>query len=264
MPLKRSDAFVIDVRKLREADRLVILFTEEEGKVRGVAPSAARSHRRFGGRLERLSLVRATWYESESRELARLDGCDLLEESFTLHRDLRSAAMLAYLAELVDTFTHEREGDRRYFRLIRSILAALRSGADPGLLARYAEVWTLRLHGLMPELECCAACGKPLAEVGARVAPDAAAQAECPACRMARRRFAVSENTRPGSPGSAALTPAALGLLERFRRRAPSDLSNASWSPEALAEIEGFAVMLLTGFVGHPFRAYRFMREVGA
>ena len=37
---------------LREADLLVTLFTRLEGKVRGVARSAKKSKRRFGGALE--------------------------------------------------------------------------------------------------------------------------------------------------------------------------------------------------------------------
>ena len=122
MPLKTSEAFVVDVRKLQEADRLVVLFTEDEGKIKGVAPSAAKSRKRFGGKLERLTRVRVTYFEKEGRELARIDSCDLLEESFTLHQDLRAAALLAYVAEVVDTFARERESDRRYFRLIRSLL----------------------------------------------------------------------------------------------------------------------------------------------
>lgn len=266
MPLKSSEAFVIDVRKLKEADRLVILFTQEEGKVRCVAPSAARSVRRFGGRLERLSLVRATWYESEARDLARLDGCDLLEESFTLHGDLGSAAVLAYVAELVDTFAHERSGDQNYFRLVRSVLAALRSGAAATVLARYFEVWTLRLHGLMPELQSCAACGKDLAARGARVSSHGSEQALCPACsRGAGAGFAVHEGPRGyATAGSAAsLSPSALALLESFRRRGPAEAA-ANAAPGPLAEIEAMAVMLLTEFVGHPFRSYRFLREVGA
>ena len=95
MPLRTSEAFIIDVLRLKEADRLVILFTEDEGKVRGVAASAAKSRRRFGGKLERLSRVRATWFDREGRDLARLDTCDLLDASFTLYTDLRAAALLS-------------------------------------------------------------------------------------------------------------------------------------------------------------------------
>ena len=52
MALKESEAIVLRTYPLREADLLVTLFTRAEGKVRGVARSAKKSKRRFGGALE--------------------------------------------------------------------------------------------------------------------------------------------------------------------------------------------------------------------
>jgi len=250
VPLKTTEAFVIDVRKLQEADRLVILFTRDEGKVRGVAASAARSRRRFGGKLERLSRVNVRYFEKEGRDLVRVDACDLLEESFTLHQDLDSAALLAYVAEVVDTFVHEREADPRYFRLVGSLLSALRGGADRRLLARYFQIWTLRLHGLMPDLEACGGCGAALARSGACVDERDMSMAMCPAC-----------GARGGSR-IRRLSPKALELLRRFRSEAPAGLAATPADRQALAEIEGFAVANLESFLGHPFQSYRFLKEI--
>jgi len=55
MALKESEAIVLRTYPLREADLLVTLFTRLEGKVRGVARSAKKSKRRFGGALEPLT-----------------------------------------------------------------------------------------------------------------------------------------------------------------------------------------------------------------
>ncbi|MFQ5701310.1 MAG: recombination protein O N-terminal domain-containing protein, partial [Acidobacteriota bacterium] len=74
MPLKKDEAYVLDVRKLPEADRLLVFFTREEGKLKGVARSAARSRRRFGGKLERLSRVRVSYLDREGRDLLRIDS----------------------------------------------------------------------------------------------------------------------------------------------------------------------------------------------
>ena len=54
MALKESEAIVLRTYPLREADLLVTLFTRLEGKVRGVARSAKKSRRRFGGELRSL------------------------------------------------------------------------------------------------------------------------------------------------------------------------------------------------------------------
>jgi DNA repair protein RecO (recombination protein O) len=257
VPLKTSEAFVIDVRKLQEADRLVVLFTEDEGKISGVAKSAARSRRRFGGKLERLSRVRATWFDKEGRELCRVDSFDLLEESFSLHQDLRRAALLPYIAEMVDTFGREREADPRYYRLLRSVIAALREGGDPRTLARYFEVWTLRLHGLLPDMDRCASCGRDLAASGGSLVLGDTPAVFCRACRGA-----VAEHD-PGGWGGASirLAPEAVGLVGRFRTTAPAALG-APPGESALSAIGGAMERMMTGFVGHPFRSRRFLRDV--
>ena len=67
MALKESEAIVLRTYPLREADLLVTLFTRLEGKVRGVARSAKKSRRRFGGALEPLTYVRATTRTASGR-----------------------------------------------------------------------------------------------------------------------------------------------------------------------------------------------------
>src|SRR5208283_993310 len=79
MPLKQSEAIVLRTYPLREADLLVTLFTRDEGKIKGVARSAKKSKRRFGGALEPLTWVRAYYDDREGQELARLDSCDIME-----------------------------------------------------------------------------------------------------------------------------------------------------------------------------------------
>src|SRR5215831_7720491 len=68
MALRESEALVLRTYPLREADLLVTFFTRMEGKVRGVARSAKKSKRRFGGALEPLTYVRAFYDVRERQE----------------------------------------------------------------------------------------------------------------------------------------------------------------------------------------------------
>src|ERR1022692_80627 len=79
MALRESEAIVLRTYPLREADLLVTLFTRAEGKVRGVARSAKKSKRRFGGALGPKTYVRAFYDVRERQELARLEACEGLE-----------------------------------------------------------------------------------------------------------------------------------------------------------------------------------------
>ena len=95
MALKESEAIVLRTYPLREADLLVTLFTRAEGKVRGVARSAKKSKRRFGGALEPLTYVRAYYEDRERQELARLDSCEVLESPLATEVSYPRAVALA-------------------------------------------------------------------------------------------------------------------------------------------------------------------------
>src|SRR2546429_9958657 len=116
MALKESEAIVLRTYPLREADLLVTLFTREEGKVRGVARSAKKSQRRFGGALEPLTYVRVHYEDREQQELARLDSCEVLESPLAGDVGYPPAVALGHAAAVLDGLLAEREGEDSGFR----------------------------------------------------------------------------------------------------------------------------------------------------
>ncbi|MBZ5599283.1 MAG: DNA repair protein RecO [Acidobacteriia bacterium] len=161
MALKESEAIVLRTYDLREADLLVTLFTRAEGKVRGVARSAKRSKRRFGGALEPLTYVRAYYEDRERQELARLDSCEVLESPLAAEVSYPRAVALGHVAELLDELLPDREANDTVFRLALSVLAGLR-GPDIWMPVTYFELWMTRLMGYLPELSECMVCGRTL------------------------------------------------------------------------------------------------------
>jgi DNA repair protein RecO (recombination protein O) len=161
MALKESEAIVLRSYPLREADLLVTLFTRAEGKVRGVARSAKKSKRRFGGALEPLTYVRAYYEDREGQDLARLDSCDVLESPLASEVSYPRAVALGHVAEVLDELLPDREANDAIFRLTLSVLAALR-GPDVWMPITYFELWMTRLVGFLPEFSECTVCGRTL------------------------------------------------------------------------------------------------------
>jgi DNA repair protein RecO (recombination protein O) len=161
MPLKQSEAIVLRSYPLREADLLVIFFTRSEGKLAGVARSAKKSKRRFGGALEPMTYVRLYWDDRAGKELAHLDSCDVLASPLADRIDYPRAVALGYLAEVLDAVLPDREANDTVFRLTLSVLAHLRAGAI-WMPLTYFDLWMVRLMGLLPELGECIACGAVL------------------------------------------------------------------------------------------------------
>ncbi|MGA8763604.1 MAG: DNA repair protein RecO [Candidatus Sulfotelmatobacter sp.] len=161
MALKESEAIVLRTYPLREADLLVTLFTRAEGKVRGVARSAKKSKRRFGGALEPLTYVRAFYDVRERQELARLDACEVLESPLATEVSYARAVALAHVAELLDELLPDHEANDAIFRLALSVLHVLQ-GADVWMPVTYFDLWLVRLVGFLPELTECIVCGRGL------------------------------------------------------------------------------------------------------
>jgi DNA repair protein RecO (recombination protein O) len=161
MALKESEAIVLRTYPLREADLLVTFFTRTEGKVRGVARSAKKSKRRFGGALEPMTYVRAFYEVRERQELARLDSCEVLESPMAQQVTYARAAALAHIAELLDELLPDHEANDAVFRLALSVLHVL-TGEEIWMPITYFELWMTRLVGFLPELTECIVCGKNL------------------------------------------------------------------------------------------------------
>src|ERR671921_1526520 len=107
--LKQSEAVVLRTYPMREADLLVTLFTRNEGKIKGVARSAKKSKKRFGGALEPLTVVRVYWEQRERHELNRIDSCEVLESPLSSTVDFSRAVALAYVGEMLDQLLPDHE-----------------------------------------------------------------------------------------------------------------------------------------------------------
>lgn len=160
MPVRVSEAFVVQTWPFREGDLIVSFLTRDLGKLRGVARAARRPKSGFGSALERLSQVRMSYFQKENRELVNIDSCELIHSQFSLSRDFASACALDFMAEVSEQLLPAAEPGEKYFRLLIATLEEMRT-ATPGAVWRavtYFSLWTVRLSGLLPELNVCAGC----------------------------------------------------------------------------------------------------------
>ncbi len=104
--IRTGEAIVLRTWPFHEADLLVSLFTREHGRVKGIARHAMRSRRRFGGALEPMTHVRATWAERPrhqiTQELVRLDAFEIITSPLTAPIDFARVAALELIAEVLD------------------------------------------------------------------------------------------------------------------------------------------------------------------
>ena len=160
MPLRESEAIVLQSYPLGEGDRLVSFLSRSMGRVRGVAAGARRTKSRFGSTLERLSHVRIWFFERETRELVRINQCELIESFLAAHGDYDSSVAFALFSEITDAVLPDREPSDAAFRLLLLVAQQVKQSARVALPLAYFSLWTVRLAGWLPDLERCAHCGR--------------------------------------------------------------------------------------------------------
>src|ERR1700761_9855541 len=156
-----AEAIVLRTWPIREADQIVALFTREFGKVKGVAKSAAKSRRRFGGALEPMTHVRASYVEKPRQDLVRLDYFEIVRSPLSVAVDYTRLSALAFFAEVIDETQPDHDPNDAVFRLVLSVLEAAETGGV-WMPVTYFALWMTRLMGWLPELSECAVCGESL------------------------------------------------------------------------------------------------------
>ena len=158
MSLHTSEAIVLKTHNLAEQDKIVVLFTKDKGIIRGVAKGARKFINRFGGSLEPLSLIRVNYYEKETRELVVIKSCELLESFFEIQKDIKVIYHLSYFVELIEEFFPLKSVEELSYRLLVSVLRAIKEGSDLSLISRYFEMWLLKIYGILPDFSKCRKC----------------------------------------------------------------------------------------------------------
>jgi DNA repair protein RecO (recombination protein O) len=161
MSVLTSEAVVLRTWPLHEADLIVSFFTRDYGRMKGVAKSALKSRKRFGGALEPMTLARAWFAEKPRQELVRLDQLEILRSPLATPVDHVRMTVLSFFAELLDEVLPEHDPQETVFRLLVSVLEQT-TVEQPWMPLTYFSLWMTRLLGLLPDIAHCTACGEAL------------------------------------------------------------------------------------------------------
>jgi DNA repair protein RecO (recombination protein O) len=213
MPLKESEAIVLRTFPLGEGDRLVSFLDRQSGRVRGVARGARLTKNRFGSTLELLAYIRIWYFERETRELVRINQCELIESFMDVQRDYSSAVALALVSEITDSVLGEREAADAQFRLILLTARAVRAHGPSHVILAYFCLWTARLGGWLGPLDRCSRCRKAMKD---ETAFHSLGFAEL-YCRDCRDEWMKSISKEALSVGRMALS----GTLDRLLKENP-------------------------------------------
>lgn len=178
----KTEAIVLRSIRLREADRVLHLYTGSRGRVGAVAKGVRRTRSRFGGRLEPFFRLRLLLYEGRG-ELHTVTGAETIECYPRLREHGESLSAATSACESVLRLFSEGEANVAAYNLLcreLQLLDAEPSAAGPANLLAF-RLKLLLAAGFLPEMVNCARCGSDEGIVAFSAAAGGVVCRECPA-----------------------------------------------------------------------------------
>lgn len=240
-----TEAIVLKGRDYSEADRILILFTRELGKISAIAKSVRKPKSSLRAATQLFAYSRLSVLPG--RGLATITQGETIDSLWSLREDLDKIAYASYFAELVDCILPEGKPQQKLFILLEAVYTLLDAVEDYELIARYFELKLLAMLGYKPQLSACAVCGRSLTGGVFSLSPAKGGIV----CRSCDRDFMASV---PMSNG-------AIATMDRMLKQELSKWFNLKVSPEFRKEIEAGVSAYMEYYLERTRRAKALLRE---
>jgi DNA repair protein RecO (recombination protein O) len=219
----RASAVVLRHADWGEADRLLTLYTREQGFVRALAKGARKVTSRKAGHLEPFTQI--TVQLAKGRDLLIVTQVETVNPFLALRDDLFKTGYASYIVELLLRFSYEEEGaNPSIFKLLIESLKRIEDEEDAWTPVRYYEMRLLDSVGFRPRLFECANCGREI-QPEDQFFSFTAGGVICPRCGE-------------GLTHLAGISLETLKYLRHFQRSSYREASRARPSPEVRKEAE--------------------------
>lgn len=155
--LVKAEGIVIRTHDYGEAHKVVVLFTREQGKIALMARGVKRTKSRLRGVTQLLTHGQYLYYMGSG--MGTLNQGETVHSHHSIRQDILLMSYAAYIVELLNKLTGDKEANPFLFGLLDKTLTFLEAGKDADILCRIFEIKLLSVAGYRPELDRCVQCG---------------------------------------------------------------------------------------------------------
>lgn len=241
---KKTKGIVIRRFNLNEADQIVTVLTENEGKVSLMAKGSRRLKSKFCGRLEPFYHVSLNYFQG--RELGYLDEAEILEVYSPLESDLRSKGILFFMAEITAKLVADGQECQDVYNLLSDCMSEFEESHSEIILHAYM-VKLMTLLGFMAPWDTCSRSNKKL--------------------NLAEPHFLSARDAsviRSGynEPGDVRLTPSVIKWINYMQKEDFASLKRVTPSRGERAEVYYVMQSVFGNILNHPFKSEAFLHAV--
>lgn len=156
---KTVNALVLRETRYKDADRILTILTDTDGKLTVKARGALRKSSKTAAATQQLTYSEMTLFGNRGRWTVNEAS---VKEAFSgLRENMEAFALGAFFAECMELFSVEEQQESELLQLgLNSLYALSRGMYSQEKIKAAFELRLMCLSGYMPETSCCAACGK--------------------------------------------------------------------------------------------------------
>jgi len=158
LPSYKVEAVVLKTYDLGEADKILVLFTREAGRVSAVAKGSRKPRSKSAGGAQ--AFGHNVYLLHRGRNLDIVAQYEIVRQYRQIRSDLDRLAYGSYSADLVFQTSHERDPAPEVFDLLVWILDTIEEGRNLEVAVHVFELRLMETLGYRPQLDACVVCGR--------------------------------------------------------------------------------------------------------
>lgn len=158
MSLIKTKGLVIKEQAYKEQDKILTIFTEDEGKIQCMARGVRRQKSGLMASTQIFAYSEFVYYPGKS--FGSINQADLIESFYPLRNNLTKMALAAYLLDLMNNAFDFFQKSPKILKLLLYILYYMAQGtskSDSALVGAF-QMKLISVLGYRPRLDNCSAC----------------------------------------------------------------------------------------------------------
>jgi DNA repair protein RecO (recombination protein O) len=176
-----AEGIILRKYYLRETSYILVVFTKEFGKIRGVMKGVRNPYPQFGGNFEIFTRCQLLFYRKKEKPMDLITQCEALDFFLPVRKNIERLTYANYFIELVNIVTKDYDTNEELYQVLLGSLRMLATEASAKRVGRIFELKLLGALGLSPRLDECVGCGAPVEEKGCFSVKSGGIL--CPGCR---------------------------------------------------------------------------------
>jgi DNA repair protein RecO (recombination protein O) len=158
MSFLKTEGIVVKEVSTGEADKIITLFTREQGRVSAFVKGGRRPRSRLSAASQILCYGDFILYKG--RELYSVNSCDVIEPFYEIRNDMVKLTYAAHFTDIVLETVQESQPSPKLLKLLLNSLHMLaKTDKPPDLIDCIFELRAVSISGYAPHVQACMNCG---------------------------------------------------------------------------------------------------------